>query len=81
MAAIVERVRAAMASRILDDLAGEDTVAPAVRIAVRGWVGFTEAAVLDWLEHRDLARDELRELLIQALRSVVEAAHRESVAG
>jgi 20S proteasome alpha/beta subunit len=44
-------------------------------------VGFTEAAVLEWLEHRDLTRDELRDLLIQALRSVVEAAHRESVAG
>ena len=80
VAAIVERVRAAMASRILDDLAGEDTVAPAVRIAVRGWVGFTEAAVLDWLEHRDLTHDQLRELLIRALRRVVAAAHRESVA-
>jgi AcrR family transcriptional regulator len=80
VAAIVERVRAAMARRILDDLAGEDTVPPGVRIAVRGWVGFTEAAVLDWLEHRDLTHDELRELLIQALRSVVEAAYPESVA-
>jgi AcrR family transcriptional regulator len=81
VAAIVERVRAAMARRILDDLGGEDTLPPGVRIAVRGWVGFTEAAVLEWLEHRDLTRDELRDLLIQALRSVVEAAHRESVAG
>jgi AcrR family transcriptional regulator len=80
VAAIVERVRAAMARRILDDLAGEDTVPPGVRIAVRGWVGFTEAAVLDWLEHRDLTHDELRELLIQALRSVVEAAYPKSVA-
>ena len=80
VAAIVEGVRAAMAGRILDDLAGAGTVAPGVRIAVRGWVGFTEAAVLEWLEHRDLARDELRELLIQALRGVVEAAQRESVA-
>jgi AcrR family transcriptional regulator len=81
VAAIVERVRAAMARRILDDLGGEDTLPPGVRIAVRGWVGFTEAAVLEWLEHRDLTRDELRDLLIRALRSVVEAAHRESVAG
>jgi AcrR family transcriptional regulator len=80
VAAIVERVRAAMARRILDDLAGEDTVPPGVRIAVRGWVGFTEAAVLDWLEHRDLTHDDLRELLIQALRSVVEAAYPKSVA-
>jgi AcrR family transcriptional regulator len=80
VAAIVEGVRAAMAGRILDDLT-EDAAPPGVRIAVRGWVGFAEAASLEWLERRDLTRDELRELLIQALRSVVEAARRESVRG
>ena len=40
---------------------------PGVRIAVRGWVGFAEAASLEWLERRELSRDELRDLLIQAL--------------
>ena len=40
---------------------------PGVRIAVRGWVGFAEAASLEWLERRELTRDELRDLLIQAL--------------
>jgi AcrR family transcriptional regulator len=81
VAAIVEAVRAAMARRILDDLTVEDSAPPGVRIAVRGWVGFAEAASLEWLERRDLTRDEMRELLIQALRSVVEAARRESAGG
>ena len=73
VAAIVEDVRSAMANRILDDFPGESR-APGVRIAVRGWVGFAEAASLEWLEHRELSRDELRDLLIQALTGAVGAA-------
>jgi AcrR family transcriptional regulator len=78
VAAIVEGVRAAMARRILDDVAeGEPT--PAIRIAVRGWVGFAEAASLEWLERGELSREELRELLIRALTGAVAAA--EAAAG
>jgi len=74
VAAIVEDVRAAMAGRILDDLPLEGDPPPAVRIAVRGWVGFAEAASLEWLERREVTRDELRDLLIQALTGAVGAA-------
>jgi AcrR family transcriptional regulator len=73
VAAIVEDVRSAMANRILDDFPG-DAPPPGVRIAIRGWVGFAEAASLEWLEHRELTRDELRDLLIQALTATVTAA-------
>jgi hypothetical protein len=62
-----------MANRILDDFPGE-APPPGVRIAVRGWVGFAEAASLEWLERRELSRDELRDLLIRALRGAVGAA-------
>jgi AcrR family transcriptional regulator len=74
VAAIVEDVRSAMANRILDDFPPGETPPPGVRIAVRGWVGFAEAASLEWLEHRELSRDELRDLLIQALTGAVGAA-------
>jgi AcrR family transcriptional regulator len=73
VAAIVEEVRASMAGRILDDLPGGEA-SPGVRIAVRGWVGFAEAASLEWLEHRDLSREDLRDLLITALTGAVGAA-------
>jgi AcrR family transcriptional regulator len=72
VATIVEEVRATMVARILDDFPGEP--APGIRIAVRGWVGFAEAASLEWLERRELTRDELRDLLIQALTGAIGAA-------
>jgi AcrR family transcriptional regulator len=73
VAAIVEGVRAAMAQRIVDDVAEPS---PAVRIAVRGWVGFAEAASLEWLERGGVTREELRELLIRALTGALAAAER-----
>ena len=63
-----------MADRILDDFPGGGPRRRRPRIAVRGWVGFAEAASLEWLEHRELTRDELRDLLIQALTGAVGAA-------
>ena len=77
VAAIVEEVRGAMVARLLDDLPvtppGEEPPV-ALRVAVRGWVGFVEAASLDWLEHRGLARADLRDMLIAALGGAVSAA-------
>jgi AcrR family transcriptional regulator len=77
VADIVEEVRGAMVARLLDDLpvtpaGGEPPVA--LRVAVRGWVGFVEAASLDWLEHGGLGRADLREMLIAALDGAVSAA-------
>jgi AcrR family transcriptional regulator len=74
VAAIVEAVRAAMARRILADVADTDPPPAAVRIAIRGWVGFAEAASLEWLERGELSREELRELLVRALTGAVAAA-------
>jgi AcrR family transcriptional regulator len=76
VADIVEEVRGAMVARLLADLpaaAGGDAPV-ALRVAVRGWVGFVEAASLDWLEHRGLARADLRDMLIAALDGAVSAA-------
>ena len=72
VAEIVEEVRGAMVARLLADIA--ETPPPALRIAVRGWVGFVEAASLDWLAHGGLDRAQLRELLVAALGGAVRAA-------
>jgi hypothetical protein len=36
-----------------------------MRNALRGWIGFVEGAVLDWLDHQDISRLELRTLLVE----------------
>ncbi len=59
--AIVEAARTAIADRIVSRL-GVAAPSPPLRTALRGWIGFVEAASLDWLARRDLPRDELREL-------------------
>jgi hypothetical protein len=76
VARIVEDVRSAMVGRLLADLPAADGGEPpaALRVAVRGWVGFVEASSLDWLEHRDLHRAELRDMLIAVLDGAVGAA-------
>jgi AcrR family transcriptional regulator len=69
--AIVTRVRRETVERMLAAL-GSDT--PALRISLHGWLWSIDGATLDWLDHRDLGRDELRELLVASFASAVERA-------
>ncbi len=64
---IIEGVRHKVIDRVLSR-AGIVEPPTRQRIAVYGWVGFAEAASLDWLDHKcDLPADELVELLLQNL--------------
>jgi AcrR family transcriptional regulator len=75
VAAVVEEVRARIVDRILDARTYTGDRPPAaLRIAIRGWVGFAEAASLDWIEHAGLARDGLRAILVSILGASVDAA-------
>lgn len=66
--AIVEDVRDRTAARILEGLVPEGQAAPpAARTAVRAWLWFMDGACVDWIEHRDVTRDELRGLLLGTL--------------
>ena len=47
---------------------------PALRTAVRAWLWFMDGAILDWVEHRDFTRDELRGLLLGTLLGAVTAS-------
>jgi AcrR family transcriptional regulator len=57
------QVRAETAARILSGL-GPDGERPATRAAVFGWLAFLDAAILDWIEHGDLSREELHGMLL-----------------
>ncbi|MBV8160453.1 MAG: TetR/AcrR family transcriptional regulator [Acidimicrobiia bacterium] len=71
--AISEGTRAESARRVIESL-GLDDPDPAVRTAVRGWVGFIEETTLDWLQHRDLDRDRLLAVQEQVLVHALEVA-------
>ncbi len=73
VARIVDETRAALTARLLEGtpVDGKD---PLVRLAVRGWIGFVEAATLEWLDgKRRVARGKLRELLAQTLMRTLES--------
>ncbi|MEA2311794.1 MAG: hypothetical protein QOE28_1762 [Solirubrobacteraceae bacterium] len=72
---IVDRVRDDTAERILAGLSGDAAAPrPALRTSVRAWLWFMDGAILDWVEHRDLSREELRGLLLGTLLGAVTAA-------
>ena len=71
---LVDEVRSATADRILDGLSPGTPPAPALRAAVRGWLWFTDGAITDWLEHRDMDRDQLLGLLLGTLYGAITAS-------
>jgi AcrR family transcriptional regulator len=66
--------RAATMERILAAISGDRTPPPALRNALEGWLGYADAAILDWLAHGDLERGQLASLLLTAFGSALGAA-------
>ncbi|TME18228.1 MAG: TetR/AcrR family transcriptional regulator [Chloroflexi bacterium] len=66
VAAIAEDFRRTVLDRLRQGLS-LDPADPRLRTALRGWIGLVEAASLDWIEHGELARDELLGVLTGAL--------------
>jgi AcrR family transcriptional regulator len=60
---IVEGTRAILLDRILREM-GIETPGPVLRITLRSWMAGVETAALDWLERKDLPREELEALLV-----------------
>jgi hypothetical protein len=71
--ATLEQNRQLRLNALIDSLASWEAApveverTPLLETALQGWVFFVEGAVLRWLERRDVGRDELRQLLQQAL--------------
>lgn len=70
---LIEQVRQRTAARILAGLYPDEPPAKA-RTAVNGWLWFMDGACLDWIEHRDLDREEMRDLLLGVLMGSLLAA-------
>lgn len=67
------QVRAETAARILSGL-GTDGERPATRAAVFGWLAFLDAAILDWIAHGDMTREELHGMLLAAFAGALMAS-------
>jgi len=72
--AIRDAERAFVMDLILDGLDLSGPPAPALRTALEGWLSFVEGVSLEWLVHRDLERDQVRDLLMTALAGALTAA-------
>jgi AcrR family transcriptional regulator len=74
VAALIEEVRSTTSGRILEGLGAGVGTPPKLRVATRAWLWFIDGAILDWLEHGDLSRTELRDLLLGSLAGSLVAA-------
>ena len=70
----IVRVRDDTSARILDGLGAGVDPPPKLRAAARAWLWFMDGAILDWLDHRDLERSDLRDLLLGSLAGSLAAA-------
>ena len=73
VAQVIESVRSRLAARFLDGSPFQPMLAGNVRFetAVRGWIGFVEAATIEWCANPRMTRDAMRDLLAQILFSIM----------
>ncbi len=78
VAAIVDGTRDAFIARLLEGAPFPGASGgPLLRIVLRGWIGFVEAATIEWIDvRRQVKKEALRDLLIQTLLKAVQAASR-----
>ena len=68
--ALVEQQRAVVVRRVMVAL-GLEEPPPPIRVALRGWLGFIDAACLDWVDHGDVPRRSVRALLANSLQAAL----------
>jgi len=71
---LIEGFRERTMNIALRRLTGRRKPRPALRTAVKGWLGYMDAAILDWTQARDLGREKLRDLLLAAFVASISAA-------
>jgi AcrR family transcriptional regulator len=70
---LIDEVRRTTAARILAGIYPSGAPAKA-RTAVSGWLWFMDGACLDWIDHGDIERDKLRDLLLGVLMGALVAS-------
>ena len=75
VAGIVQETRDRFLERVMENFPAAE-IGPTLRVTLRGWIGFVEAASLDWVERRELGREDLRELCTEVLMQAITVATR-----
>ncbi len=73
LVAIIRHYDELQVARLLEALTGGQSP-EALRTALHGWIASNRAVVLDWLDRREMGREDLRELMVHALTGFVQAA-------
>jgi AcrR family transcriptional regulator len=71
---LVEGFRTQTLDQLLVRLAGRRKPRPVLRNALKGWLGYVDAAILDWTQGGDLSRDQVRDLMVAAFGAALLAA-------
>jgi hypothetical protein len=71
---VVQGFRAPTLDSIVVRLTEKRRPRPALRTALQGWLGYIDAAILDWVDNGDLTREQLRDLLVAAFGAALLAA-------
>jgi AcrR family transcriptional regulator len=76
VAAVVDSVRTRLFDKLLAGSTLATQIAGSVRLetAIRGWIGFVEAASIDWCANPRLSQHDLRELMTAVLFDVLRLA-------
>ena len=72
--AITQESLSAHVDRLIEQISAGAQAPDALRVAVRGWIGFMHAAGLQWLETKSMPRKELRDLYVRVLVAAALAA-------
>ncbi|MDT9699436.1 TetR/AcrR family transcriptional regulator [Streptomyces sp. P17] len=71
--AIRDGVREAIVATIAEGAYGRTDISPLARMGLLAWVCSVEGAALDWMDHPELSRDTMRELLVKTLGGALRA--------
>lgn len=71
---LVETFRTQILEQLLERLTPGQDPPPPLRNALKGWLGYVDATLLDWTQAQDLSRDQIRQLILAAFGPALLAA-------
>ncbi len=78
VSAVVDDTRQSIIAIIFDNM-GVSNPSAALRLALRGWLGFMEAAAVDWAERGGVGRERMRTMAVEVLQTAIAQAAQDSV--